>query len=194
LQHGYSNLLVPLSGYEIRQDFTYTPNGTGTTLPYSGIIPAPIRKRPSSFIPHTFVIGETFQTDSDFGVFDYVIESANYRDDTLGSSTPRVGAEVSSFLYMNHGLSTCDVMSITLDTTLPPPGQPWAYPHTVASVCPPILQSFIALNLTHRHSLAAGFLSFTSFVRYTVTDQPLFEVHHLISCVWAQPLRQSLRI
>lgn len=126
-------LNIPLSGYEIQQDFTYTPNDTGTTLPYSSIVPAPIRKRSISFIPHTFVIGETFQTDSDFGLFDYKIGSANHLNDTPGSSTPRVGAEVSSFLYMNHGLSTCDVISITLDTTLPPPRQPWAYPHTVAT-------------------------------------------------------------
>jgi hypothetical protein len=111
-------VIVPLSAYEVQQDFTYTPNDTVNIPPYSNLVPASLRRDHSDFIPHTFVMGEAFQTN--FTAFDpYKIVAAYTREDTPGS-VPRVLSKVPSFAYMNYDFKACDVTDITLDIRLPP--------------------------------------------------------------------------
>ncbi|KIM74290.1 hypothetical protein PILCRDRAFT_14552 [Piloderma croceum F 1598] len=105
---------IPLSGYETQQELTYTPNFTSTAVPYSNLIPAAFQKQSVDFIPHTFNIGDTFESDSSLGVFNYIMRTAYTREDAAGSSAPRPVDNAPSFLYMNNDLSTCDVVSITL--------------------------------------------------------------------------------
>ncbi|KAF8237978.1 hypothetical protein L208DRAFT_1457060 [Tricholoma matsutake] len=107
---------VPLSAYETRQEFTYTPNSTTNTLPFSNLIPAPLQKHSVPFIPHTFMMGENFQTD--LGSFGYSMESAYTRNDMPGSSIPLATNKLPSFAYMNYDLSSCDVMYITLTANI----------------------------------------------------------------------------
>ena len=110
-----SALLVPLSAYETRQEFTYTPNSTRNVLPFSNLVPAPLRKHSVQFTPHTFVMGDSFQTD--LGAFRYNITSAYSRNDTRhtpGSSKPSATDGLPSFSYMNSDLSSCDVLYIKI--------------------------------------------------------------------------------
>jgi hypothetical protein len=111
-------ILVPLSGYETRQEFTYTSNLTSTTVPYYyyNLIPAAFRTRTVDFLPHTFNIGDIFESNSTLGVFNYIMQTAYTREDAAGSSAPRAVNIVPSFSYMNNDLSTCDVVSTMLST------------------------------------------------------------------------------
>jgi hypothetical protein len=107
-------ILVPLSGYETRQEYTYTPNITGTAVPYSNLIPAAFRRTSADFTPHTFNIGDPFESDSNLTVFKYTIVTAYTRKDVAGSSAPRAVANEPSFVYRNYDFSTCDVVAILL--------------------------------------------------------------------------------
>ena len=115
----FNSYLVPLSAYETQQDFTYTPNSTTNALLFSNLIPAFFKKDSVQFTPHTFMMGEKFQTDLG-ALGDYTMISAYNRSDTPGSSKPLATSELPSFAYMNHDLSTCDVSSITLAASLQP--------------------------------------------------------------------------
>lgn len=158
-------ILVPLSGYETRQEFTYNPNLTGTAIPYSNLIPAAFQKPSAEFIPHTFTIGDTFQTNSNLSdVFEYIMQSAYTREDAAGSSAPRAVAQVPSFVYSNYDFSMCDVLSVGISVHF---NLTWQ--QTTADVCRSILQS--SFFMRYRFSLAAGSLSFISFTLYTQLQQ-----------------------
>ena len=131
-------ILVPLSAYETQQDFTYTPNNTANVLPFSNLVPAPFHKHSVKFTPHTFVMGENFQTDLG-ALSGYRMISAYSRNDTPGSSIPLATSKLPSFVYMNYDLSSCDVLFITLAVDIQPPGETMA--QVIASVCSPRPQS-----------------------------------------------------
>ncbi|KAK0421517.1 hypothetical protein EV421DRAFT_1881324 [Armillaria borealis] len=98
---------IPLSGYDVVQEFTYYPNDTSPSLPFSNIIPASLRHTAGDFTPQTFIVGDTIKIDS--SVFDYVIVEA-----FPSGRTPAFGNQVASFPYYNNPLSSCDVLSILL--------------------------------------------------------------------------------
>ncbi|SJK98791.1 uncharacterized protein ARMOST_02060 [Armillaria ostoyae] len=98
---------IPLSGYDVVQEFTYYPNDTSPSLPFSNIIPASLRHTAGDFTPQTFRVGDTIKIDS--SVFDYVIVEA-----FPSGRAPAFGNQVASFPYYNNPLSSCDVLSISL--------------------------------------------------------------------------------
>jgi len=110
--------LVPLSAYGIQQGSTYKPNDTVSMPPYSFLVPASLRKDPGDFTPHTFVMGETFQTN--FTAFEYTMVVAYTREDTPGSPKPTALGKIPSFAYMNYDFKACDVTSIRVNIRLPP--------------------------------------------------------------------------
>ncbi|KAG7448917.1 uncharacterized protein BT62DRAFT_1003637 [Guyanagaster necrorhizus] len=95
---------IPLSAYDVVQEFTYTPNDTSPSLPFSSVVPASLRHTAGDFTPQTFKIGDTIQ--SNLSAFNYVITDA-FTDSSL---TYPVG----SFPYYNNPLSSCDVSNISL--------------------------------------------------------------------------------
>jgi hypothetical protein len=115
--------IVPLSAYSIQQDFLSNPNDTHSG-PSSKILPALLRRDPGNFIPHTFVIGDTFQTNFSL-LGPYMIQSIYFRQDTNGSPVPRALNGINSFVHRNYDLTTCDVLSMSLDLDFSPSsGQP----------------------------------------------------------------------
>ncbi|KAK0237679.1 hypothetical protein EDD85DRAFT_951857 [Armillaria nabsnona] len=106
---------IPLSAYEVVQDFTYSPNDTSPSLPFTNIIPASLRHTAGDFMPQTFKVGDTIQIDSvedmvqtASSVFTYVIMEA------FGGTSTDSGTPVGSFPYYNNPLSSCDVLNISL--------------------------------------------------------------------------------
>ncbi|PBK68753.1 hypothetical protein ARMSODRAFT_192232 [Armillaria solidipes] len=98
---------IPLSAYDVVQEFTYNPNETSPSPPFSDIIPASLRHTAGDFTPQTFIVGDTIKTDS--SVFDYVIMEA-----FPSGRAPAFGNQVASFPYYNNPLSSCDVLTISL--------------------------------------------------------------------------------
>ncbi|SJK98794.1 uncharacterized protein ARMOST_02063 [Armillaria ostoyae] len=98
---------IPLSAYDVVQEFTYNPNDTSPSLPFSNIIPASLRHTAGDFTPQTFIVGDTIKLGS--SVFDYVIVEA-----FPSGRAPAFGNQVASFPYYNNPLSSCDVLSISL--------------------------------------------------------------------------------
>ncbi|KAJ7343290.1 hypothetical protein DFH08DRAFT_222221 [Mycena albidolilacea] len=98
---------VPLSAYDMVQEFTSRPNDTLPPLPLSNLIPAIFQDPASSFTPQILTVGDTFVVAD--SVFNYtIVEAFNELD---GSK--------SSFSYFNNPLSSsCDVSSITADITI----------------------------------------------------------------------------
>jgi hypothetical protein len=114
-------LTVPLSAYETQQDYSFTPNDTMTAriLPYSNLIPASLRLNHGNFLPHTFLVGDTFQTN--YTLFNlYTIERV-YTCIDNPESPPRAVTATPSFAFMNYDFGrTCDVRDITVSLTLSP--------------------------------------------------------------------------
>ncbi|KAJ7643123.1 hypothetical protein DFH06DRAFT_1477321 [Mycena polygramma] len=101
-------LNVPLSAYDIVQEFTYFPNATVAPLPLSNMVPAFLRAPPATFAPQTLHLDDTFRLNN--SLFSYTIVSAF---DAADHKTP-----VSSFPYYNNPFShNCDVTSITARVT-----------------------------------------------------------------------------
>ncbi|KAK0474158.1 hypothetical protein IW261DRAFT_1610594, partial [Armillaria novae-zelandiae] len=128
---------IPLSAYDIVQEFTYTPNVTSSSLPFSNIIPASLRHTAGNFMPQTFTVGDTIQTHS--SVFSYEIATVFPR-----GTIPYKGLQVSSFPYCNNPLSSCDVLNISLSLRKE---EPVLFSATISCWIPTYYK--MTLNLNH---------------------------------------------
>ncbi|KAJ7677537.1 hypothetical protein B0H17DRAFT_1139554 [Mycena rosella] len=95
---------VPLSAYELDQEYTFRPNDTVPPLPFSALIPAILQHPMGGFSPQILSVGDTLQLNN--SVFNFAITAAfNELDDTQ---------PVSSFSYYNNPFSGgCDVTNMT---------------------------------------------------------------------------------
>ncbi|KAJ6468582.1 hypothetical protein DFH09DRAFT_1381104 [Mycena vulgaris] len=101
-------LNVPLSAYEVIQEFTYRPNDTLPPLPFSNLIPEMLQHPTGGFTPQILTVGDTFNLNS--SMFNWTITAAF---DELQNSQP-----VSSFSYYNNPFSDgCDVTDMTIRLT-----------------------------------------------------------------------------
>jgi hypothetical protein len=94
------NSSVPLSAYELDQEFTYRPNDSLPSLPLSYMVPEILQHSSGGFTPQIITVGDTIQlNDSSFSF-------------TIAEAFDVVNAQpVSSFLYYNNPFSTgCDVV------------------------------------------------------------------------------------
>ncbi|KAJ7858469.1 hypothetical protein B0H14DRAFT_2577686 [Mycena olivaceomarginata] len=97
---------VPLSAYDIVQEFTYRPNDTLPPLPLSNLIPPVLQNPTDSFTPNALAVGDRIVLNG--SIFDYTVDTA-FDNSTL----------VSSFPYYNNALSTsCDVTNMTINLVL----------------------------------------------------------------------------
>ena len=87
------------------------------------LVPPLLRREPGDFIPHTFTIGDSYQTNFSTSIGQYTLLSAYNRTDTPGSSVPHVGRPIFNFAYTNINLRPCDVLQITLTMTFSRNGQ-----------------------------------------------------------------------
>ncbi|KAJ7623861.1 hypothetical protein DFH06DRAFT_1340184 [Mycena polygramma] len=95
---------IPLSAYEIVQEFTYFPNATVAPLPMSNIIPSFLRAPTADFSPQTLHVGDIFRLND--SLFSYTIVSA------FDAANTR--KQVTSFPYYNNPFSVnCDVTNMT---------------------------------------------------------------------------------
>ncbi|KAF7343567.1 hypothetical protein MSAN_01977200 [Mycena sanguinolenta] len=96
---------VPLSAYNIVQEFTYQPNDTLPTVFLGNLVPSVLHNPTDSFTPQLLSVGETIVLDDN--IFNYTIAQAF---DGVDTSKP-----VSTFPYYNNPLSDgCDVANITV--------------------------------------------------------------------------------
>ncbi|KAJ7474935.1 hypothetical protein FB451DRAFT_1397805 [Mycena latifolia] len=102
---------IPLSAYELDQEFTYRANDTLPPLPLSNLIPEILQHPASSFTPQTLTVGDRLTVNN--SVFNFTIVGAyNKRD----RSKP-----VASFSYYNNPLSSgCDATNMTAEVTIAP--------------------------------------------------------------------------
>ncbi|KAJ7108845.1 hypothetical protein C8R43DRAFT_184643 [Mycena crocata] len=96
---------IPLAAYDVVQIFTYTPNDTAPPLRFSNLIPSSLQHSAGDFMPQTFKIGDSLQTN--LSLFDYQISTA-WQPETF---TRR---KVAAFAWYNNPLSNCDISNITL--------------------------------------------------------------------------------
>ncbi|KAF7336483.1 hypothetical protein MSAN_02303000 [Mycena sanguinolenta] len=97
---------VPLSAYNIIQEFTYNPNGTLPAVFLANIVPSVLQNPTDSFTPQLLNVGETIALDN--YIFNYTISQA------FNGVNP-----VSAFPYYNNPLSdSCDVANITMQLLL----------------------------------------------------------------------------
>ncbi|KAF7343596.1 hypothetical protein MSAN_01980100 [Mycena sanguinolenta] len=102
-------LNVPLSAYNIVQEFTYQPNDTLPTVFLGNLVPSVLKNPTDSFTPQLLSVGETIVLDDN--IFNYTISQAF---DGIDTSKP-----VSTFPYYNNPLSDgCDVANITIQVQL----------------------------------------------------------------------------
>ncbi|KAF7343498.1 hypothetical protein MSAN_01969900 [Mycena sanguinolenta] len=93
---------VPLSAYNIIQEFTYHPNDTLPAVFLANIVPSVLQNPTDSFTPQLLNVGYTIALDN--YIFNYTISQAF---DGVNS--------VSAFPYYNNPLSdSCDVANITV--------------------------------------------------------------------------------
>ncbi|KAJ6550809.1 hypothetical protein DFH09DRAFT_1366582 [Mycena vulgaris] len=98
-------LNVPLSAYEVVQEFTSRPNDTLPALPFSKMIPEMLQHPTGGFTPQILTVGDTFNLNN--SMFDWTITAAF---DQLNNSQP-----VPSFSYYNNPFSDgCDVTNMTI--------------------------------------------------------------------------------
>ncbi|KAJ6449465.1 hypothetical protein C8R45DRAFT_1114671 [Mycena sanguinolenta] len=106
-------LNVPLSAYNINQEFTYRPNDTLPHLPLSNMIPAILQHPSDGFTPQILNVGDVIRLNN--SVFNYTIAEV-YDADALENGQP-----VSSFSYFNNPFSDgCDVINMTANMALQP--------------------------------------------------------------------------
>ncbi|KAJ7927696.1 hypothetical protein B0H13DRAFT_2553583, partial [Mycena leptocephala] len=99
------NSSVPLSAYELDQEFTYRPNDSLPSLPLSYMVPKILQHSPSAFTPQILTVGDTIQLNN--SVFSFTIVEAF----DMVSAQP-----VPSFSYYNNPFSSgCDVINMTID-------------------------------------------------------------------------------
>ncbi|KAJ7682906.1 hypothetical protein B0H17DRAFT_51598 [Mycena rosella] len=104
-------LNVPLSAYNIDQEFTYRPNDTLPPLPLSNMLPELLQHPTNGFTPQILAVGDVIQLNN--SVFNYTIMEAF---DALDNSQP-----VSSFSYYNNPFSDgCDVTNMTVNLAIGP--------------------------------------------------------------------------
>ncbi|KAF7343607.1 hypothetical protein MSAN_01981200 [Mycena sanguinolenta] len=100
---------VPLSAYNIVQEFTYQPNDTLPTVFLGNLVPSVLQNPTDSFTPQLLSVGETIVLDDN--IFNYTISQAF---DGFDTTKP-----VSTFPYYNNPLSDgCDVANITIQVQL----------------------------------------------------------------------------
>ncbi|KAF7343550.1 hypothetical protein MSAN_01975500 [Mycena sanguinolenta] len=100
---------IPLSAYNIVQEFTYQPNNTLPTIFLGNLVPSVLQNPTDNFTPQLFSVGETIVLDDN--IFNYTISQAF---DGVDTSKP-----VSTFPYYNNPLSDgCDVANITIQVQL----------------------------------------------------------------------------
>ncbi|KAJ7318440.1 hypothetical protein DFH08DRAFT_892546 [Mycena albidolilacea] len=105
---------VPLSAYEIDQQFTYRPNDTLPPLPLSNLIPQIFQHQTGGFNPQLLSVGDRIQLNS--SMFNFTIMQAFAQ---LNNTQP-----VSSFSYYNNLFSEgCDVSGLRAELALDPNGR-----------------------------------------------------------------------
>ncbi|KAF7336502.1 hypothetical protein MSAN_02304900 [Mycena sanguinolenta] len=93
---------VPLSAYNIIQEFTYHPNSTLPAVFLANIVPSVLQNPTDSFTPQLLSVGETIALDN--SIFNYTISQA------FDGVNP-----VSAFPYYNNPFSdSCDVFNFYL--------------------------------------------------------------------------------
>ncbi|KAJ6478438.1 hypothetical protein DFH09DRAFT_1292857 [Mycena vulgaris] len=98
-------LNVPLSAYEIVQEFTYRPNDTLPSLPFSNMIPEMLQHPTGGFTPQILTVGDTLNLNN--SIFNWSITAAVFHEH---NSRP-----VSSFSYYNNPFPNgCDVTEMTI--------------------------------------------------------------------------------
>ncbi|KAJ7861416.1 hypothetical protein B0H14DRAFT_2742217 [Mycena olivaceomarginata] len=102
-------LNVPLSAYNIVQEFTYRPNDTLPAVALSSLVPSVFQQSANSFTPQLLTVGDVIRLNG--SLFNYTILDAF---NGLDEDEP-----VSSFLYSNNPFSEgCDVANITINFDL----------------------------------------------------------------------------
>ncbi|KAJ7311656.1 hypothetical protein DFH08DRAFT_1087731 [Mycena albidolilacea] len=102
-------LNVPLSAYNIVQEFTYRPNDTLPAVALSSLVPSVFQQSANGFTPQLFSVGDSIRLNG--SSLDYTIVSAF---DGLDETKP-----VSSFSYYNNPFSDgCDVTNVTIKVGL----------------------------------------------------------------------------
>ncbi|KAJ7716791.1 hypothetical protein B0H14DRAFT_3631860 [Mycena olivaceomarginata] len=109
-------LNVPLSAYNIVQEFTYRPNDTLPAVALSSLVPSVFQQSTNSFTPQLFSVGDSFRLNG--SLIEYTIVDAF---DGLDETKP-----VSSFSYYNNPFSDgCDVTDVTINVGLTRWGDTW---------------------------------------------------------------------
>ncbi|KAJ7861398.1 hypothetical protein B0H14DRAFT_2742135 [Mycena olivaceomarginata] len=102
-------LNVPLSAYNIVQEFTYRPNETLPVVALSSLVPSVFQPSANSFTPQLLTVGDVIKLNG--SLFEYTIVDAF---DGLDETNP-----VSSFSYYNNPLSEgCDVTNVTFKVAI----------------------------------------------------------------------------
>ncbi|KAJ6463100.1 hypothetical protein DFH09DRAFT_1492310 [Mycena vulgaris] len=119
-------LNVPLSAYEVVQEFTYRPNDTLPPLPFSNMIPEMLQHPTGSFTPQIMTVGDTFNLNN--SIFNWTITAAF---DDVNNTQP-----VQTFSYYNNPLSDgCDVTYMTMRLTSSEDSTDWPIQYTVDVTC-----------------------------------------------------------
>jgi hypothetical protein len=101
VQHQLMTAAVPLSAYNIMQEFTYRPNDTLPAVALSSLVPSVFQKSANSFTPQLLTVGDVIKLNG--SLFEYTIVDA--------FNGPDEDRPVSSFLYSNNPFSeACDVV------------------------------------------------------------------------------------
>ncbi|KAJ6479159.1 hypothetical protein C8R45DRAFT_1156804 [Mycena sanguinolenta] len=115
---------VPLSAYNIVQEFTYQPNDTLPPVFLSNLVPSVLQNPTDGFTPQLFKVGDTIVLD-DY-IFEYTIDQVF---DGIDTSKP-----ASAFSYYNNPLSdSCDVTNMTLQLLLTKDAERGLYPEVQVS-------------------------------------------------------------
>ncbi|KAF7326978.1 hypothetical protein MSAN_02493500 [Mycena sanguinolenta] len=100
---------IPLSAYNIVQQFTYSPNDTLPAIFLANIVPSVLQNPTDSFTPQLLNVGDTITLDNH--IFNYTISQAF---DGVNKTDP-----VPAFPYYNNPLSdSWDVVNITVQLVL----------------------------------------------------------------------------
>jgi hypothetical protein len=101
VQHQLMTAAVPLSAYNIVQEFTYHPNNTLPAVALNSLVPSVFQESANSFTPQLLTVGDVIKLNG--SLFEYTIVDVFDGLDQTKS--------VSSFLYSNNPFSeACDVV------------------------------------------------------------------------------------